>query len=492
MCNKKLISLLAVLVVSGSMMMLQAQDIVLPDLLKGSVVLQQKTDARIWGKARPGAKITVRTPWNDASYTSLADKDSLWSVKVATPGASYTPYDITISSNKEKVTMKDVLIGDVWFCGGQSNMEMPLKGLMGCYVEGAANAILTSGNNKGLRYATVQRNKASEEQKGCFTKGIWYKSSAATVADVTACGYFFGEALSQALDYPIGLVSCSWSGSFLEDWMDKDLLKKYPDQKVFGAEFTKAYTNYYYGMLEPASKFTIKGMIWYQGESNVGSPDYAERLAAAVELWKSKFELKSMPFYIVELAPWLYSQGFENKCPYLREQQFKASKIIPDAGIVSTNDLALPWEKEVIHPARKKEVGQRLAMLALNKAYGFNLTAEGPVYKSMRIEEDGSAFLTFDNVPTGFMNNGEITGFEAAGDDKKFYPAKAQTLIKFNRDNLDSTGAPRGLIFGVKVTSEDVKNIVAVRYCFRDYLIGNLHNVEGFPAFPFRTDNWEE
>ena len=107
MCNKKLISLLAVLVVSGSMMMLQAQDIVLPDLLKGAVVLQQKTDARIWGKARPGAKITVRTPWNDASYTSLADKDSLWSVKVATPGASYTPYDITISSNKEKVTMKD-------------------------------------------------------------------------------------------------------------------------------------------------------------------------------------------------------------------------------------------------------------------------------------------------------------------------------------------------------------------------------------------------
>lgn len=447
----------------------------------GDIVLQQQTEARLWGKAAPGSALLVETSWNGKSYEVVAGADSLWSVKVATPEAGYTPYCITFSCGSEQLVIDDVLIGDVWFCGGQSNMEMPLKGMFGCYVEGAEEAIAMSGGLKGLRYVTVERHKADRSDRSYFTKGIWHRSSPATAADVSATAFFFGEALNESLDIPIGLICCSWSGSFIEDWMDSELYEKYPDQKVFGAEFTKAPTNYYYGMLEPASNYTVKGMIWYQGESNVGSPDYTERLAAAVKLWKSRFELESMPFYIVELAPYLYNNGYEDRCPYLREQQFEASKQIPDAGMISTYDLAYDYETTMIHPARKRDVGRRLAYMALSRAYGYGNLVEGPVFKSMSVE-GSDVVVRFDNADNGFRVAGPLEGFELAGSDKVFYPAEAEVVMKFGP-------APEGG-FMVKVSSDRVQDPVAVRYCFRDFLIGNLYNVEGWPAVPFRSDNW--
>ncbi|MCF0177345.1 MAG: sialate O-acetylesterase, partial [Bacteroidales bacterium] len=452
-----------------------AESLIIPEILKGDVVLQQQAKASIWGKATPGAKVTVATPWNQCLYELKAGADSLWKVKIATPDASFTPYDITITSGEESYVMKNVLFGDVWVCGGQSNMEMPLKGMFGCHVDGAAEAVAMAGMNKGLRYVTVQRNKATESDPGYFTKGSWTESSPATASDFSATGFFFGQALSQALGYPIGLISCNWSGSFVEDWMSKELIEKYPSQTVFGAERTKAFTNYWYGMLEPTTNYTIKGMIWYQGESNVGSPDYTERLAAAVAMWKERFGLEKMPFYQVELAPFSYNQGYEDKCPYLREQQYKAGKVIPDGGMISTYDLAYPTEATNIHPARKRDVGRRLAYTALSKAYGNGQLVEGPVYKSMSVDENGVAVVSFDNVPNGFQQLGDITGFEIAGEDKVFYPAKAVAGMNFGRPGA-------GMGFVVRVSSDKVKNPVAVRYCFRDFTTGNLYNVEGWPA----------
>ena len=238
------------------------QSIILPDLLQGEIVLQQQTDARIWGKAAPGAQITVNTSWNGRDYRVKAGADSLWSVKVSTPEASYTPYDIKIASGRAQVILQDVLIGDVWICGGQSNMAMPIKGMYNCTVDAAAETILRSARNKGLRYVTVEQHQATESEPGYFTKGIWHKSGPATACDFSATGYFFGQALLEALDYPVGLISCNWSGSFVEDWMDRELVEKYPNQELFGAEFTKAPTKMYYGMLESVSRYTVKGMIW--------------------------------------------------------------------------------------------------------------------------------------------------------------------------------------------------------------------------------------
>ncbi len=470
-------------------MVMSAQSLIIPDILKGDIVLQQQTNTGVWGKALPGADVLVTTSWDATIYRATADADSLWSVRVATPEASFTPRAITIKSGNEKVVLENILIGDVWLCGGQSNMEMPLKGMFNCHVDGAAEAIATSGrNSKGLRYVTVAKHQATESVPGYFTEGTWKKSGPGTAADFSAVGYFFGELLYQTLDTPIGLISCNWSGSFVEDWMSKELYEEYPDQKVFGAHFSKAPTKMYYGMLEPIFNYAVKGMIWYQGESNVGSPDYTERLAAAVDHWKTRFGNETFPFYMVELAPYPYNQGYEDQCPYLRVQQYEAGEIIPDGGMVSTYDLAYEYEITTsnIHPARKMEVGHRLAYLALSEAYGFGNPAKGPVYKSMTVEADGSVILTFDNAPNGYINPGEIIGFEIAGADKVFHPAKAQ--LTFARRMRLEPGAGRSYV--VKVSSARVKNPVAVRYAFKDYAKGNLYNVEGLPAVPFRTDNW--
>lgn len=468
----------------------QPSSIVLPDILNGEIVLQQQTNARIWGKASPGKDVSVNTSWNNATYTVKAGSDSLWAVKVATPEASFTPYSVTISSGKDKISLSDVLIGDVWFCGGQSNMQMPLKGMISCYVEGAAEDIATSAQYKGLRYVTVAQKKLTESHPEYFPAGSWNASGPATAGDFSATGFYFGSLLSQALDIPIGLISCNYSGSFVEDWFDKDLLEKYPDQKVFGAEFTKAFTQLYYGMFEPTSKYTVKGMIWYQGESNVGSPNYTERLAAAVELWKSRFEVEKLPFYIVELAPYAYNNGYEGQSPFLREQQLKAAKVIPDGGFVSTSDLVYPYETTMIHPAQKKAVGHRLAYVALSKAYGFGNPCEGPEFDGLEVE-DGAAWVTFKNCPNGFMVTGPFEGFEIAGEDGVFYPATAST--GFRRPKPGEPRRAGGFRAAVlRVSSESVPDPVAVRYCFKDFVIGNIHNTEGLPMVPFRTDNWDK
>lgn len=478
---KKIISILAFFALFSAA---SAQNLIIPDLLKGDIVLQQQTDARIWGKALPGAEVTVKTPWNDCNYRVVAGSDSLWNVKVATPRGSYTPYDIEIVSGDEKAVLRNVLFGDVWFCGGQSNMEMPLKGMFNCAVDNAAEVIMMAGQNKGLRYVTVARNQSLEPIPGYFTKGTWTSSSPATAPDFSATGYFFGQALHQALDIPIGLISCNWSGSFVEDWMSKELLEKYPDQEVFGADFTKAFTKMYYGMFEPVSLYTVKGMIWYQGESNVGSPDYTERLAAAVELWKSKFELNELPFYIAEIAPFNYNKGYDMLSADLRGQQLKAAQVIPNSGLACTNDLVYDYELNNIHPAQKRAVGERLAMLALSKTYGFGNPCEGPLFKEMRID-GSSATILFDNAPNGFYNYVEFEGFEIAGEDKVFYPATA--TVGFVRGN--GPGMRGGI--GIRVTSEKVPNPVAVRYGFGPFKPGNLKNTEGLPAYPFRTDDWD-
>ena len=463
------------------------KNLILPELLQGEPVLQQCTDARIWGKAVPGAEVIVNTPWNDCNYRVKAAQDSLWSVKVATPAASYTPYDITVSSGVESVVISNVLIGDVWFCGGQSNMAMPLKGMFNCAVDNSAETIMRSGRNKGLRYVTVAQHKATESDPGFFTKGKWFRSSPASASNFSATGFFFGQALTEALDIPVGLISCNWSGSFVEDWMSKELIEKYPNQEVFGVEFSKAFTQMYYGMFEPASRYTVKGMIWYQGESNVGSPDYAERLAAAVELWKEKFEVTSLPFYLVEIAPYHYNKGYELMSADFRGQQLKAAHLIPESGLACTNDLVYDYEYENIHPAQKQAVGERLAMLALSKAYGFGNPCEGPVFKEMIID-GSSAALLFDNAPNGFVNR-EVKGFEVAGEDRVFHPAKAVIGSAPRRPGQQGRGFGMGG-YAVRVSCDEVPNPVAVRYGYGPFTPGDLKSTEGLAAYPFRTDDW--
>lgn len=230
----------------------------------------------------------------------------------------------------------------------------------------------------------------------------------------------------------------------------------------------------YNGMLHPLRHYTIKGFLWYQGESNVGKHDtYTERLKTMVDRWRKDFSQGELPFYIVEIAPYDYGEGISGAL--LREAQFRAASTLANSGIVCTNDLVYPFEKPQIHPCQKREVGNRLAYLALNKTYGYqSIAADYPTYRSMDIHGD-TAEITFDHASDGFSPWSGIEGFEIAGADQVFYPATA---------TLDTNKKT------ILVKSDKVKEPVAVRYCFRNFQTGNLKNHRGMPVIPFRTDQW--
>ena len=230
----------------------------------------------------------------------------------------------------------------------------------------------------------------------------------------------------------------------------------------------------YNGMLKPLQNYTIKGFLWYQGESNVGKhKTYGERLKTMVELWRKEWGLGELPFYFVEIAPFGSAEGTGNAL--LREAQFKAQALIPNSAMISTNDLVEPYEAYNIHPKDKKHVGERLAYQALSKTYHIGgIEPESPVYKSMEIK-DNAAILSFSHADNGFNRMNQMAGFEMAGEDKVFYPAQAEIAGRNQ----------------IKVTCEKVARPVAVRYGFRDFLPGNVANLRELPLVPFRTDNWE-
>lgn len=229
----------------------------------------------------------------------------------------------------------------------------------------------------------------------------------------------------------------------------------------------------YNGMLKPLQNYTIKGFLWYQGESNLGKHNtYAQRLATMVNLWREEWGLGTLPFYFVEIAPYEYGDNILGAL--LREAQFKAQELIPSSGMISTNDLVEPFEARNIHPRNKTTVGKRLCYLALTRTYGVKgIVDQGPIYQSMDIK-DGKAIIRFSNAPEGFSRMNGIEGFEVAGADKVFYPAVAE--VDWNKHII--------------VSSDQVPQPVAVRYAFKNFQPGNLHNHREQPVFPFRTDNW--
>lgn len=450
----------------------------LPQIISDNMVLQQLTDVKLWGKAEPYAKVTVRPSWTKKKYVCDSDSAGNWLVRVATPAAGYEPRTITFSDG-EKISVKNVLIGEVWFCSGQSNMEMPVHGFSNCPLMDANETVATANRYKGkLRTVKIGKGTPVTPQDTCT--GKWDECTPETAFWFTAVGFHFAASIHAALDVPVGIINSSWGGSTVEGWLDRETLETYPDVDLSAAGNPKVHPMYqpmimYNGMIKPLVNYTIRGFLWYQGESNVPRYEtYAARQADMVKLWRKEWGLGNLPFYYVEIAPYGYS--FEgNKSAYLREQQFKAQAMIPNSGMVGTNDLVEPYEEYNIHPKNKTQIGQRLSYLALTNDYGFkHLYCYGPSFQSLEIK-DGKAKVKFDNAPDGF-NRREFDGFEIAGEDRVFYPAKAVTV---SNDRLV-----------VVVSSEQVKEPVAVRYCFKDFRIGNMANVRELPAIPFRTDNW--
>ncbi len=454
-------------------------EVKLASIFTDNMVLQQKAQVPIWGWAAPGKNIKVSTSWNGKNYSGKADNTGKWLIKVATPQAG-GPYDVSISDGKA-VKLKNVLIGEVWICGGQSNMEMPMKGFKGQPILGSNDAIFKSKNNK-IRLYTVPRSSITELQQNS-KPSAWKEAEPESVSNFSATGYFFGRILNDMLDVPVGLINVSYSGSFAEAWMSPEALKAFPEIKVPAKGDTikavsRTPTTLYNGMLYPITGYGIKGAIYYQGESNYERPDrYEELFPTMVKEWRSLWKQGDFPFYYVQIAPYNYAQlppynyGGKFNSAYLRDAQRKSLTKIPNSAMAVVMDIG---EENMIHPANKEAGGKRLAFLALANSYGLKgFGFASPLYKSIAV--NGSiATISFDNANNGLTSFGkELSSFEIAGANKTFYPAKA---------TINGSS--------VSVSSPMVKEPVAVRYAFKDFIVGDLFNTEGLPASSFRTDEW--
>lgn len=458
----------------------------LPDIISDNAVLQQNAMAKLWGWADPGRTVTVTSSWDGGkTYQAKADaKTGRWEVSVATPAATFTPQSISFDDGKSPARIDNVLFGEVWFCSGQSNMEMPLRGFWCQPVEGAAQAIAYSGKYPGVRMATVPKRASYEVQDR--VEGKWKVSAPENAADFSALAYFFATSLTDMLNVPVGIVSCSYGGSKVEGWMPKWKLDEYPDwdvmkEKSLADSVLREWERInvmYNAMLHPVIGYTVKGFLWNQGESNVGRHnEYPEHQRDMVKIWRDEWGQGELPFYFVELPGWKYGNGEETAAALFRECQHKAAEITPNSGIVCTTDLVYPHELEDIHACKKREIGERLAFMAANRTYGLQgVPATYPSFKAVDLRGD-KAVVSFNNADAGLNPNMNLQGFEVAGDDRIFYPAKA------TEDWNERT---------VTVSSDKVKDIKAVRYCFNNFAIGSLKDMYGMPLIPFRSDNWDD
>jgi sialate O-acetylesterase len=456
----------------------QAQ-VKLASIFTDNMVLQQQSEAPIWGWDKAGSTVTVTTSWNKKSYKARVNTNGRWLAKVSTPHYG-GPYTITISDGNT-VKLNNILIGEVWLCTGQSNMEIPMKGYKSQPISGSVDAILKSANNN-IRIYTIPRSSVTEVQENS-KPSEWHIASPEFVANFSATGYYFGRLLNEITHIPIGLISDCYGGSSAEAWMDPEGLKDFPEITVPAKTdsikaVSRTPTTLFNGMLNPVIGYEIKGCIWYQGESNYERPDQYEILfPAMVKRWRELWKQGDFPFYYVQIAPYDYTQlppyktGGKYNSAYLRDAQRKSLKLIPNSGMAVLLDVG---EQITIHPPRKEPVGTRLAYLALSQTYGVKgFDYASPLYKEMTV--DGNrATIRFEHAENGLTSfNKPIQNFEIAGKDKMFYPAQA-------------------VISGsvTIVSSPLVKEPVAVRYAFKDFIIGDLFGTNGLPVSSFRTDDW--
>lgn len=450
--------------------------VALPQVFGDNMVLQQSTNVKLWGTANKNSLVNIKCSWTNKSFSAKSDNNGKWMAYITTPKASYNPQSITINDGTTPIKVQNILIGEVWLCSGQSNMEITMNGYWNCPIKNANEIIANAGQYKGIRCGVIPITTAVTPQDTCKCK--WYVSNSKNAPLFSATAFNYAIMLNKVLDVPVGILVSSFGGSMVEGWLPEKILKGYSDVDLRQKDDAKTFIALrpevmYNGMLHPIVGYTIKGIIWYQGESNVRHHDtYHDRLTTMVKEWRDEWGLGKIPFYFVEIAPYQYGDG--DYAAYLRESQFKASKMIENSGIVCTNDLVEPYEEVNIHPKDKTGVGYRLAYYALANTYGMQgIEPYSPSYKSMKVDGD-KVILTFDHAQDGFNRTIGMDGFEVAGADKIFYPATG----KITQNRL------------IEVSAKEVPVPVAVRYCFHNFKLGNVANTRGLPLFPFRTDNW--
>ncbi len=440
----------------------------LPAIIGSHMILQQMSDVKIWGWCDPSEKIKISCSWDTVTYNAVGNPDGKWLLTILTPSAG-GPYTLTIEGHN-KIILEDVLIGEVWACSGQSNMEMSYSWGIRQYTNDIENA-----NNNKIRLFYIPRLTSEYPQDD--TKGHWVVCNSEDLKTFSLAGYFFGQKLQEILSVPVGLVEASWGGTPAEVWTPKNaidnnpVLKKVADslKKIPWGPIRAAAT--YDAMIYPITNFNIAGVIWYQGEANVeNASTYEPLFSTMITSWRKAWN-KDFPFYFVQIASYNYGNNISGAL--LKEAQTKTLSV-PNTGMIVVDDLVTDVNN--IHPQDKKDVGYRLANLALSETYDKNdFPYKYPMYKSMQIEK-GKISLDFSNADGGLVSRGDtVKGFYIAGDDKVFMPANATV-------NKNS----------VEVWNKNVKNPVAVRFDFTNSSIPNLFNKEGLPVNLFRTDNWDD
>lgn len=442
----------------------------LPAIISNHAVFQQSTDVKLWGWAQSGSTVKICCSWNPTDTVKAEPrKDWTWDAIVKTPKAG-GPYTITFISSSQKVVIEDILIGEVWLCSGQSNMEYAFNWESKPIDVG--DAVSKSANNQ-LRFFQLTHTYSIYPKDN--SDGEWKISSPETTPSMSVAGYFFGKTINEKLKVPVGLIASYWGGTAIQSWTPGEVYQHDNELKKL-AEDTKP-VNWapvepsviYNSMLYPLVNYRIAGAIWYQGEANTGEPqNYSKLFEGLITGWRKAFN-NDFPFYFVQIAPW--SGYWKNSAAYLREQQ-EAVLHLPKTGMITVGDLVDNIKD--IHPRIKKEVGMRLVNLALKEQYGFqNINPYYPHYKGLSIKKD--------KINIRFTTSGKLickaktpANFQLAGADQQFYAAVA----KIEKDG------------SITVSCKEVKVPVAVRYCFTSDAMSDLFDVNGLSLAPFRTDNW--
>tara|TARA_B100000475_G_scaffold95442_1_gene69218 strand:+ start:2287 stop:3711 length:1425 start_codon:yes stop_codon:yes gene_type:complete len=454
----------------------------LSNLFSDNMVLQQESHVNIWGKAKKNQELIIYTSWSGKIVRTIVKDDGSWEVKIKTPSAG-GPYNIQVTCDDETKTINNVLIGEVWLASGQSNMEMTLSGNNREPVNGSLDAIANSNNTK-IRFFNV-KVKVSDERIDDI-EGEWLEANFKNTPNFSAVAYSFAKYLNQVLDIPFGIINSPKDGSVAEAWISPDVLKKITTNKELSYYAKQPHNNpsvLFNGMINAIIPFTIKGVIWYQGEGNSGRyQNYMKLMNGLIKNWRDEWGLGDFPFYFVQLAPnGSLGQGNGTSQAFLREAQLRTMLSVKNTGMAVTLDIGSTITN---HPPEKLLIGKRLAYWALAKNYGFNgLPHSGPVYESMKVKNN-KVYVNFKFAKNGVTSYGKpLSGFEIAGEDKIFYSADA--LI----DPHWSAGWENRSV--LTLSNKNVPNPLYIRYGWKNYIKGALYNVEGLPASSFRSYDFD-
>ena len=460
-------------------------DISLPRIFSDHMVLQQKSAVKVWGSAEPGQEIEIT--FNEQSSLSTADADGNWNGVINTPAAG-GPFELEIkATNAEtKVVFTDVMVGEVWICSGQSNMEWPTSKALNPDGE-----IESSKKFPNIRLFSVGHNATPQPLDEFSKTEGWNIGNPESVADFSAVAYFFGRDLHENLDVPIGLIHTSWGGTRCEAWISRPGMDSIDELKPLLAHWDEnddptnrhRPSNLFNGMIAPLKGFRFQGVIWYQGEANVGrGRQYHTLFPALIDNWRTELNNPDAPFLFVQLAPFRYGNQPIEALAEVWDAQRMTQRNVADTGMVVTTDIGNVGD---IHPQNKQEVGRRLALWALGNTYQELLAANsiavpetfsGPLFKTHeKTEGTNEIVISFDHIGEGFeaRGGGELTHFTICGEDQEFVPAKAE----IEGDTI-------------VVSADGIQEPTAVRFAWDDSSEPNLFNKFGLPASPFRTDEF--